>query len=65
MIISVLLELEHAASTWTCNIDMGMQHGHGFSACTGTWSKNMDMQYVLGHPAWTCTCSVDMNMQHG
>jgi hypothetical protein len=53
MIISVLRKLELAASKWTCNIDMGMQNGHGHSACTGTCSKNMDMQYVLGHPAWT------------
>jgi hypothetical protein len=73
MSMYMLLGLDRAASIQKCNIDMGMQHGHGHSACTvlgyaaWTWicSMDMDMQYVLGHAEWAWTCGMDMDMQNG
>jgi hypothetical protein len=50
--------LGHAAWTWTCSIDMGMQPGHGRTACTGhiawAWTRSMYL-----------ACSMDMDMRHG
>ncbi len=44
----------HAAwtLTWTCSIDMDMQHRH--AVWTWTCSVDMDTQHEFGHAAWTC-----------
>jgi hypothetical protein len=51
--MSTLNVRAHAARTWTCSIEMGMQHAHGQAACTGTCSMDMDTQHRYGHAAGT------------
>jgi hypothetical protein len=51
MSLSMLFVQIHAARTWTCSKDMGMQHGNG-------------TPHILGHAVWTWTSSMDKDMQH-
>jgi hypothetical protein len=53
------------AWTWTCSMDMGVQHGHGWAAWTRTGTMDMDMHHGHGHAPWTRTCTMDMDMHHG
>jgi hypothetical protein len=48
-------------------MEMDMQYGNRYAACTWTFSMDMDMQHGHGHAAWTWTysMSMDMDMQHG
>jgi hypothetical protein len=56
----------HAAWTWTCSMDMGIQQWHGHAAWTWTCSTDMGMQHGHGHAALTqtWTYSMNMDMQH-
>jgi hypothetical protein len=55
----------HAAWTWTCSVDMGLQHGQAHSmSWPWTSSVDMDTRHVLGHAACTGTCSMYWDMQH-
>jgi hypothetical protein len=48
--------LGHAAWTWTCSMDINIQHGHAYAAC------DMKMQHGRKHPACTGIGSMDMEM---
>ncbi len=43
---------EHAALTWTCNMDMDLQYGHGHAAWT--WTRNTASVMQHGSGQWTC-----------
>jgi hypothetical protein len=49
----------HAALTWTCSIDMDMQHGHGHALWTWTCSMGMDTQHSFDNAA--CIWTMDMH----
>jgi hypothetical protein len=49
--VSVRHEIEFAALTRTCSMDMNLQHRHGRAVWTWTCSMDMDMQHEHGHAA--------------
>jgi hypothetical protein len=46
----------HAAWTWACSLDMGIQPGHGYGAYSRTWKCSMDIDiWLSGHHNIVCS----------